>query len=423
VAQVGGESRGRATSTDLQLTFKSEIEGLTAQDITLGGPVSKGDLSGSGKVWIIALNEVTAAGEATVAIEKAGIISAVKKTKVYLEGDATDGPAVEDGTGDDNEADDETETEDDNEADIYANTSNGGYFYTNYTPDLKQRFGITTTGAQGVADTLFALHNLISAPKEGDHVATVIRLGDWIDLPYLHVVGYPNADDEGSGKIDIPTNIPLERHGSILRLIVVGINSFNGYNSYSGNGNDTPHVVFQFQNIPGYHAINSTGYPGGYLRSGLRTYIKGNFLSGLKAAGVPNSVLWAPSRRTGNNDEGPTSIDTIIDKLWLPTATEVIGQPYGKHETASNQATLDYYLLDYIPNLTPNPMTNTPPETIRNKYNASNGLGIYWAASLSYAYDKFGVWDAGANFVFFYRYPNAAPFEEAKGIAPAFCVK
>jgi hypothetical protein len=142
-------------------------------------------------------------------------------------------------------------------------------------------------------------------------------LGDWIDLPHLTVEG-----DAGGGAINTD-NIDLGGNGKLLRLMVVGIDSFAATNK------DAPaHVAFQFQNIPGEHRMNSSNTTaGGYKESGMRAYLTGNFLRGLIAAGVPEGVLYAPTRYIANGGERAT--DALADRLWLPTDWELFGGMHG----------------------------------------------------------------------------------------------
>jgi TolB-like protein len=198
-------------------------------------------------------------------------------------------------------------------------------------------------GASGVTATFNAVHAFLqtcnggSAEGRRERIAQRILLGDWIDLPHLTVQG-----DAGGGAINTD-NVDLGGNGKLLRLIVVGIDSFVATNR------DAPaHVVFQFQNIPGTHRMNSgnTNY-GGYKGSEMRHYLTGNFLRGLVGAGVPEGVLYAPTRYIANNGgERATAADALADWLWLPTEWEVFGGRWISEriwETAANQVWFEYY--------------------------------------------------------------------------------
>jgi hypothetical protein len=290
--------------------------------------------------------------------------------------------------------------------------------------DLKARFGISASGTQGVTEAFNALHYLISAPNEGDNFTTDIHLGDWIDLDSLTVARYHTGTEAPDNTNDIDTDTNRENgaidtanmdvtNGKLLRLIVVGIDSFNGK-----NGNTTPHVVFQFQNLPGYHRMNPTATTvGGYAASEMRTYLTDYFYPGLTAAGVPDAVVWTPSRRVWNgftqaerdantHSSANTTVDTITDKLWLPTVWEMFGSNSSVlvYENAGNQTWLEYYT----------------DNTSRIKYNSSNVAALYWEAS---PYSQSGggqvfvsCGSGGHNDIGFSA--NAG-----FGCAPAFCVK
>jgi hypothetical protein len=296
--------------------------------------------------------------------------------------------------------------------------------------DLKLRFDITATGTEGVSAVFTALHNLIATPIGNDSFADIIKLGDWVDLPSLQVVGYPEDDLDIAGpgpsdpsvggrygKIDIASNTTWGgNHGELLRLIVVGINSFNEIIDV-GNATDnehnqaTPHVVFQFQNFPGTHRMEATNInTNGYLGSEMRAYLIGNFLTGLQNAGVPDAVLWAPSRRVANKGSGADAADIIADTLWLPTEWEMFGPNTGAnsysnatYENSTNQASFAGFYT-------------TP--VARTKYKASNQAEYYWLASPSSSStgNFCGVNNSGAAY-------NLGAASHVRGITPAFCVK
>jgi hypothetical protein len=268
-------------------------------------------------------------------------------------------------------------------------------------PSIKTTFGISTTGKTGVTDTFNAIHTYVSGRTATQLAAEgIIQLGDYIDLPSITVDGTTVADRE-----------LMSNHGRLLRLIVVGINSFNASGSYTvtDNGGDA-HLVFQFQNVAFKHNMEATATnvdANGYLGSVMRTYLTGAFLTGLTAAGVPDSVLWAPTRYVANGGSGATAADPIQDKLWLPTEREMVGtRTYSNetYETEENQARLEYYNSD----------------ASRKKYDTSP-LGTafsYWLASplstaathfcyISYATGTTAAGDASAE----------------SGCVPAFCVK
>ncbi|GMO68613.1 MAG: hypothetical protein Ta2A_16890 [Treponemataceae bacterium] len=278
-------------------------------------------------------------------------------------------------------------------------------------PDIKAKFGVSTA-----SQAFTKLHRLISGPKGAYDFTKVIALGDYIDLPALAVAGYPiDEADTGSGspgyamgKINV-TNDELSGHGRLLRLIVVGINSFNGI-----NGNNTPHVVFQFQNVPVTHRMNASNTSvGGYKESQMRSYLIYNFFAGLTDAGVPANLLWTPKRIVWNGflsgENGASSantvVDTIKDKIFLPTDWEMFGGNEASsptYETVANQGRLDYYKnADH-----------------RIKYNSSNAAAAYWLASPHFTQKGYfcNVRDNGDAATI-----NAS--SPTRFVAPAFCIK
>jgi hypothetical protein len=209
--------------------------------------------------------------------------------------------------------------------------------------------------------------------------------------------------------------------GAQLRLMVVGINSFNRRSTQPSGHVATPHIVFQFQNDPVLHRMNATNTNvGGYPASEMRTYLVGNFLTGLKNAGLPEAWLWAPKRIVwkgwaSSSTIGTTGVDEVVDKLWLPTEREMFGNgpwmynadtygPYsnGTYESAANQAYLEYY----------------DSNAKRIKYQSSSYGARYNFSASPYS-------GSAASFCFTYYDGGAGSFNasSAGGVAPAFCVK
>ncbi|GMO67458.1 MAG: hypothetical protein Ta2A_15660 [Treponemataceae bacterium] len=276
------------------------------------------------------------------------------------------------------------------------------------SPDIKAKFGVST------AKEAFAkLHLLISSPKGTDDFTKIIALGDYIDLPALTIDGITITDAAIT-----PGTPPFDGYdGRLLRLIVVGINSFNGKND-----NNTPHVVFQFQNVPGTHRMNpNNNTEGGYKDSEMRAYLTGNFLAGLKAAGgLTDAMLWAPKRKVWNGflqsesgSSANTAVDTIKDMLFLPTDWEMFGindASASLYETDANQARLDYYA------------TGDAGNASRAKYNSANTAVMYGLASPHFTQKGYfcSVGGAGTNLG---DSGSGNSSSSTRGCAPAFCVK
>jgi hypothetical protein len=286
------------------------------------------------------------------------------------------------------------------------------------SPSVKAKFGITANGKDGVTAVFTVLNAYIKAGGLS-LPDTVIKPGDYIDLEGdLEVGTY-----KGEGYLK-ETNRDLGIKG---RLIVVGINSFhsgrgtkatggttvneNVNGRYAGMGNDdVPHVVFQFQNIPVLRRMNADGdNAGGYAASEMRRYLVdvdgdgtgGAFLAGLRTAGVPEAVMWAPARYVSTRGNGNT---ILRDPLWLPTERELFGRiPRGllraDDETMANQARLEYYLN----------------AEIREKFN-TDGWMHYWTASPAKDKPLFCIVNDCGDLM-------SAVANMELGCVPAFCVQ
>jgi hypothetical protein len=291
-------------------------------------------------------------------------------------------------------------------------------------PSIKEKFGVPETGTAGVDAafkelSVFLRGGGFQADLGNDPSDRVIKIGDWIDLEGgLSVEAYARGAVNPAGDFAYDTAAATafvdaldEDKGVLCRLIVVGINSFQSGGDYTYQEMENPpppHVVFQFQNIPVMRRLNPTETnSGGYPGSEIREYLtevggvegSGNFLAGLERAGVPDGVLWAPSRTIS----GKTKAETIKDKLWLPTMRELsgtAGYSVSGHETALNQAKLTYY-------------DNAPK---RVKYRTDSTAGVYWTGSCDSGLDRSFCYitNNGGN--------NTFSTTSAVGCVPAFCV-
>jgi hypothetical protein len=367
-SNLTADGSATVTTTKLTLTFSAVITGLTETDITIT-PGSTGTTRGTLKsigsaAYELTVSGITAGGQITVGVAKVGYaISPASKPVTVMFTDPH---------------------------------------------DLKTRFSVSTASA-----AFAALHTLIQVGNVAQ-----IALGDYIDLPSLTVAGYP-ADDAtvGYGKIST-ANQERSGHGRLLRLIVVGINSFKRDGAAANNTIAPDHVVFQFQNVPVTRRMEATGTnANGYLGSEMREYLvpvagvsgSGNFLTGLKAAtGLTDAMLWGPTRKVANKGQGVNGTHTVTDTLWLPTEWEMFGvQRYSSqtYEVNAGQARLEYYA------------TGNAGDTSRIKYDSSNNPSVYWTASP----DPATVY----TFAYVSNYGFAGytvPYSD-RGCAPAFCVK
>jgi hypothetical protein len=257
---------------------------------------------------------------------------------------------------------------------------------TSETPmDLRNRLGILTNDRrQGVIDTFTAVHNLINSPC--DNFRNVLKLGDYIDLPFLYVERDP-GNDLPSCEIALDTNnANINGNDSLLRIVIIGLDSYTGI-----NGNNTPHVVFQFKHAPVIARVESTGASIGSKWGHLPWYLNENFLEGLASAGLTWQYLWNPIRvytemvappsaqyysgisypyeweilnyftgdslsgiymerameiRAVARNQDPDQVLTY--NIWVPSELEMFGKKFNslKVETASNQANFTGYYKD-----------------------------------------------------------------------------
>jgi hypothetical protein len=307
--------------------------------------------------------------------------------------------------------------------------------YDSAEQDLAIKLGVTTEGPERVNATFRALHDyleFLSKEPVDDainelKVENFIRLGDYVDLPFLRVEEYQGGDgiNTNLGLIDEPDNINFGEKGSLLRIIVVGRNSFNpgaaGNRYYKGGVEEAmPHLVMQFQNLPVVRTMYGAGGPMAYAGSSMRKYLvkvsspevleEGNFTKGLIDAGVPmnTDIIWAPNREISNTAQD--GVDPIKDKLWIPTEWEIWGVGMYSNRTWENQYNqtyLEYYLKE--------------GSTLK-----------YGKRDTSPYYRSHEVWTASSSGGSTVNYctlsPSSTPRAEISvngqcGIAPAFCVK
>ncbi|GMO55685.1 MAG: hypothetical protein Ta2G_15050 [Termitinemataceae bacterium] len=251
--------------------------------------------------------------------------------------------------------------------------------------DLKEKFA-----ANSAEEFFDSLHVYINT--EGTNLETdgFVKVGNYIDLPSLAVDRY-----NGAGGFAVTTATD-DASNKKLRLLVVGINTYKGKNipdelTEGVKNNNSPHVMFQFQNIP---VVRRNEDPDtnlkGYLGSELRQYLisstdsdganRKSFLSSLNAAGVKAENMMEVTRKMSNSGidtaENPIDLDTVTDKLFIPTEMEMFGEMLGASELEEeeNQGLFSYYPKDDVGN------------TSRIKYFGSDAR-LYWTASPYYLED------------------------------------
>jgi hypothetical protein len=170
------------------------------------------------------------------------------------------------------------------------------------------------------------------------------------------------------------------------------------------------HVVFQFEKVVTTRRMHSS--VNAYSATEMRTYLTGNFYTGLKDAGVPDGVVWAVKRRIGTN----SGTEDLSDKVFLPTLWEVTGGKIGKeppfntitnvtYEENGTQGRLSAYNFGY----------NT--DDTRVKYKLDSSATGWWLAS--------AIPSSSSSFCYvdYYGAADHTNASSAGSLAPAFCVK
>jgi uncharacterized repeat protein (TIGR02543 family) len=279
-------------------------------------------------------------------------------------------------------------------------------------PDLMIKFGVKSEGyaissisLQNVIDTFTDVSTYIKTqdpasvnPSNG--LGGVIKMGDYINLRSLSVAEY----NGNGGAIDLTNS---DAGDDRLRVIVVAINSY--YNT-SGNGSTTPHLVFRFKEPPGRaRLLDSNTLSMGFTYCGTEMhtkYLKENYWTGLKNAGVPEEAVFKvrrifPLRYSDTQIVGQFNTDIT---LWLPTISEMWGQSgltYSEESSGSysNGTSFPYYTSNQ-----------------ENRETWSGPLFV-WTASRYPGANLFVVcWQSG-------DFTTSDPTETTGGVAPAFVIK
>jgi hypothetical protein len=138
-------------------------------------------------------------------------------------------------------------------------------------------------------------------------------------------------------------NLQLSNGTTLLQCEVVDVNSY-----YDFLGNVYPQVTFQFTNIVTNYTFNTYNTNSvGYSGSGLRQYMNGSFMAALEHEGVDRMKLFNISRRVSNaGGAEATQASQILDRLWIPTEYEVMGENKFSNttwENATNQVKFTAY--------------------------------------------------------------------------------
>jgi hypothetical protein len=278
-------------------------------------------------------------------------------------------------------------------------------------PDLMVKFGVKAPGgyalssitAQDVTDTFKKVSGYIQTQSPSNVNPSgglgVVKIGDYVDLASLKVDAYnSNGGAIANGSAAL-VNKELTGHGTLLRVMVVGINSYYGKNS----NQIMPHLIFQFQNTPSKARIHSalmSEY--NYNNTDMHNYLNVNYWKGLKDAGVPESEVVTLTRKLSGKSSSYAALFDIKDKLFLPSLIEAVnisgncGEGY--LETHDNNGVFVIPSIKY-----------DASNTAVSWSTASGSSGSFAAVSASGSYD----WrNSDCSFA----------ITATKGIAPAFAI-
>jgi hypothetical protein len=216
-----------------------------------------------------------------------------------------------------------------------------------------RNLAITLLGAEPAnsADVTTIVNKISQTIRNGNINDFVI--GDYFGLKSLTIA----AGHDTGGAFNKTANETIDGHGRWLDMVIVSKNGLK-----NKNGNTADHVIVQPRNVIstmtssliGGHYMESTGTnQNGYLNSKGRQFIINEVLTGLQNAGIPfnTDVILSLNRKVANRGSEATGVDTITDKLWLPTEWEIFGAnthswSFGNAaENDANQGRLELYQL------------------------------------------------------------------------------
>ena len=258
------------------------------------------------------------------------------------------------------------------EASYYADSVEG------YGRNLLDVFNVNTI-AEAIAEIRRRCNNSgqIDNTKIPDFRGIII--GDYIDLPSIN---------------DGTTNFIWNDTYKNLRIIVSGFNTYKN----SGNSERTNnHILFMFRNCVMTRRMNSSVSCQGYKYTELRTYLNGDFATGLKAV-LGGGYLYSIDRLISEYDSWGYTSDSVL----LPTEYEVMGAPVWSGIGVSGGFVCQWPIYRHA----------------IYKCKRFNGSRTrYWLAS-----QEGGKPNLRMNIVEHRAIMNCADLTTEHGISPAFCV-
>lgn len=173
---------------------------------------------------------------------------------------------------------------------------------------------LNVLGVSSVAQAMAKLSQKCNGEGVADFSGLLI--GDYLDLPSLEV-----------GSTTYTWNPSYQN----LRIVISGFNQYKGCGSTENKKN---HILWTFKNVVLEGQMNSRNInTGGYNESAMKTFLDGEFKTGLATALGSSSYLYTIQRRISIKDSTSWTTNTV----FLPTEVEVFGvSTYGDDQNASN---------------------------------------------------------------------------------------
>jgi hypothetical protein len=280
--------------------------------------------------------------------------------------------------------------------------------------------GVLVLGHEPTTSTeVTQVFEAVSGSVRGGHI-TDLQVGDYVHLAALTVA----AGNDTGGACSI-TSFPATQTTEapdLLKLVLVSKNPYKNV-----NGNLIDHVVFQWENNPVTHYVNTSNTnTGGYEVSKIRAYLLNQFRAGAKAAGIPFdhedniivplhravAVSYSESTLTLFDPGAATSPLSGGDDIFLPTEFEI----FGTHGPWYNSTPWCNRNAEVGPGATPpgthNNVNQADFEYYREYYN-SNDPALGW-----WRWKKYGTPGAGGGTNWEDYYWLAGP---SRSGATAFC--
>ncbi len=237
---------------------------------------------------------------------------------------------------------------------------------------------LNVLGVSSVAQAMAKLSQKCNGEGVADFSGLLI--GDYLDLPSLKV-----------GSTTYTWNPSYQN----LRIVISGFNQYKGCGSAENKKN---HILWTFKNIVLERHMNSSNTnSGGYNASDMKTYLDGEFKTGLATALGSSSYLYTIQRAISTKN----STGWVTNTVFLPTEVEVFGcETYGDDQNGYN-TNIQY------------PIYRDSSYYRVKKYNGSRNW--WWLATPRASYTTYFC-DVSNN-----GHSSNGYASDSSGVAPAFC--